>query len=178
MTTFDLVQVQDFVASLDARMGPDLDDARDNHAALAVALREHGELCHEFTEKVREWGRTVFCGRIELDLAVETVVRAEGARLAARAEDLRRLADQEVVPGAQLGSQCDFQTAVDRMNKLLDHWVRPQLAVGPGPRHWQHVTPEMVAEAQRRIAALPPLPADWRPNDPDQRARFEELRNP
>ena len=54
MTTFDLVEIQEFAASLDERMGPDLNGARDDHVALASAIQNHGELCHEFTEQVRE----------------------------------------------------------------------------------------------------------------------------
>ncbi len=178
MTTFDLVQVQDFVASIDARMGPDLNGARDNHAALATALREHGELCHEFTEKVRAWGQAVFSGRIEFDPEVESVVRAEGARLANRVADLEKLGLAAGLADVTLGAMDAFRSAVERMNRLLNHWVRPQLAVGPGPRHWRHVTPEMIEEARRRVAALPPLPADWLPDDPEQRARFQKLRKP
>ena len=151
MTTFDLVEVQNFVADLDARMSHGLD----------AVLQAHSSLCHEFTEKVREWGRSVFSGRIEFDPEVELVVRAEGARLASRAADLDKL-------GLAAGSIAEnpeamdtFRSAVERMNRLLNHWVRPQLAVGPGSRHWRHVTPEMVEEARRRVADLPSLPADW-----------------
>ncbi len=55
------------------------------------ALREHGELCHEFTEKVREWGRRFSTAGSSSTLKVESVFRAEGSRLAARADDLRGL---------------------------------------------------------------------------------------
>ena len=86
MTTFDLVQIQDFVASLDARMGPGLNGESASQTALDAALRAHGELCLEFTEQVRGWRQAVFTGRIEFDPAVETVVLAEGgaARRAGR----------------------------------------------------------------------------------------------
>ena len=161
MTTFDLGQIQEFVASLDARMGPGMNGASENRATLGATLRDHGALCHEFTEKVREWGRTVFSGRIEFDPEVESVVRAEGALLSARAEDLRKLAVEAEAAGEGLEARGEFQATVDRMNQLLNHWVRPQLAVGPGPRHWQHVPPEWFEEARRQVAALPPLPADW-----------------
>ena len=129
MTTFDLVQVQDFVASLDARLGPDPNGGWDSHAALNVALRDHGELCHEFTEEVRAWGRSVFSGRIEFDPLVEAVVRAEGARLAARAADLEDLGLTAGSTGETSGALDSFRPAVERMNRLLNHWVRPKLAV-------------------------------------------------
>lgn len=178
MTTFDLVRIQDFVASLDARMGPGLNGARDDHAALAIALREHGELCREFTEKVREWGRSVFSARVEFDPKVESVFLAEGSRLSARAKDLRGLAASVETVGASPDGATGFETEVGRLDHLLKHWIRPQRSVGPGPRSWQHLTPEMVEERRRRIADLPPLPADWVPADPEQRARYLKLRHP
>jgi len=178
MTTFDLVQIQEFVAHLDSRMGPGLNGASESHAALATALRDHAELCHEFIEKVLEWRRAIFSGRIDFDPAVESVVRAEGTRLSARAEELQDLVAEAKAANVRLEGSDTFQTNVDRMNRLFNPWLRPQLAVGPGPRHWRHVTPEMIEEARRRIEALPPLPADWLPDDPEQRARFQKLRNP
>ena len=176
MTTFDLVQIQDFVASLDARMGPALNGATDSQAALDAALRDHANLCHEFTEQVRAWRQAVFSGRIEFDPEVETVILAEGARLAARAEDLWNRGAQPGPVELKLTNLSAPQPSIEWMNYLLNPWLRPKLAVGPGPRNWMYLTPEMIEEGRRRIAALPPLPADWMPADPEQRARFRKLR--
>ncbi len=168
MTTFDLAQIQEFVASLDARMGPALNGVRASQAALDAALATHAALCHEFTEKLREWKRAVFTGRIEFDPEVETVIRAEGARLAARAEDLYdRGAEREAIDPDPFAPR----PPIARMNKLLTDWLRPQLAVGPGPRSWMHLTPEMIEVMRRQVAALPPLPADF-PFTEDQRRRL------
>ena len=121
MTTFDLVQVQDFVAGLDARMGRGLNGAAQEPAALDQLLRDHAELCREFTEKVREWGRAVFGGRIEFDPEVESVVRAEGARLADRAADLEELGLLAGSNGARPGALDAVRTTVEGVNRLLSH---------------------------------------------------------
>lgn len=168
--TFDLVQVQDFVAGLDARMGDGASRADPEQAAAHLALRDHAGLCHEFTEKVREWGRAVFGGWIEFDPEVELVSRSEGSKLAARAADLQHLGADTVAAGPGFATQDDFQAAVARMSKLLDHWVRPQLSVGPAARHRRNLSPEVMEEARRRLAALPPLPADFPFTEEQRRA--------
>ena len=173
MTTFDLAAVQSFVADLDARMTPvattTTTPAPPDRDGM---LRDHAALCHEFVEEIRAWGQAVFTGRIGFEEPVEVVFRAEGARLAARAATLQ--GDMALTEDPILIE--DFRENVARLNKFLDQWIRPQLAVSPGPRSWMHITPEMAETIRRRVAELPPLPADWLPDDPDQRARLLALR--
>ncbi len=170
MTTFDLVEVQNFVADLDARMNHGQNGEGSVRVALDAIFRDHASLCHEFTEQVRSWRLAVFSGRTEFNHEVESVLLAEGTRLAVRSEDLR--AREREVGLAEPISEVhgEFQAAVDRMNQLMDRWVRPRLSVGPGPRHWQHVTPQMIEEARRRVEALPPLPANWPFTEEQKRA--------
>ena len=164
------------MASLAARMGPALNDAAASQTMLDAALRDHAELCHEFTETVRAWRQAVFSGRIEFDPEVETVVLAEGARLAARIEDFWNRGAKPGPVTLDLTDPFAPQPPIERLNHSLRHWVRPQLAVGPGPRNWMYLTPEMIEEGRRRIAKLPPLPADWMPDDSEQQARSRKLR--
>ena len=169
MTIFDLVQVRDYIAELDARMIRD--DARASMDAEATVtdadLRRHAALCDEFVAQVRAWCHSIFTGRTAFDPAVESVWLDEGARLSARTRLLTRLAPADA-RGDEGLIAC--RAASDRLGRLFNPWLRPQLAVGPGPRSWMHQTPEMIEEGRRRIADLPPLPADWPFTDEQRRA--------
>ena len=170
MTTFDLVEIRDFVAGIDSRMGPPLNGTRDDPAALAAARRNHAAICREFVATVREWRRLIFSGRIELDPAVEALVRAEAAQLAARADDLHPPGPSPEAPGPPPDDLGEFLAAVEPVRQMVRSWSTPRLAVGPGPRSWMHQTPEMIEEGRRRLATLPPLPADWPFTDEQRRA--------
>jgi hypothetical protein len=176
MTTFDLADVRRFTADLDARM-----DQCDNGEGMECAnldgtLRLYAALCCEFREQIRRWSSAVFAGQVAFDPEVERTLLDKGYRLLERASDLwsygqARQGDCfELEAGAPLGS------AIWRLERSLDNWVTPKLAVAPLARLGVALTPEATEEARRRIAALPPLPADWQPTDPRQRARLKKLR--
>jgi hypothetical protein len=56
------------------------------------------------------------------------------------------------------------------LDRLLKGWVTPKLAVGPSAKRWRYPDQAATEEGRRRVASLPPLPADWQPVDPRLRA--------
>jgi hypothetical protein len=176
MTTFDLAEVREFAASLDARMARCQNGEGMECATLEVALQFHANLCCEFSDRVRQWGREVFAGRVEFDPEVEVIWLAEGARLHSRAMDMLALSRGAETPCYILEGQRVLLPALWNLHRLLKGWVTPKLAVGPSAR--QGLTPDhpQAEEARRRVAALPALPADWKPDDPQQQAMYRMLR--
>lgn len=175
MTTFDLAEVRDFAAVLTARL-----DHCDNGegmecATLDAALQHYAQLCCEFRGQVREWGRAVFTGRVAFDPGVDAVFRAEAGKLYARAFELAEYGRRAEVPCYVLDGRAALHAALWDLHRLLNPWVTPGRAVGVGARH-EPVTPAEVAEGRRRLDALPPLPADWQPEDARQRRAFRKLR--
>jgi hypothetical protein len=167
MTTFDVAEVRDFAADLGARM-----DRCDNGegmqcANLDGALRHYALLCHEFSENVRRWGREVFAGRVAFDPEVEPVWRTEAVRLYARAMALCAAGQQAGTEGMcyVLDGQAALGAALWELYPLAYRWVTPELAVGPSARQGLPLEPAAAEEVRRRIASLPPLPADWQPDN-------------
>ena len=74
--------------------------------------------------------------------------------------------------GAALGS------ALWRLERLLSAWVTPKPAIAPLARHGVALTQAAKEESQKRVEALPPLPADWQPTDPRRRTLFKKLQKP
>src|SRR5262249_19062861 len=86
MMTFDLADVHSFTADLDARMER-CDNGEGMYCATIDATLEHyAKLCCEFTERVRQWGREIFAGRVAFDPEVEAHFRKKGEELHSRAE--------------------------------------------------------------------------------------------
>jgi hypothetical protein len=176
MTTFDLAEVRGFAADLDARMDRCDTGEGTECATLDAALRHYAELCREFRENVREWGREVFSGRVEFNPEVERAWQAEGWRLHGRAMDSWRRSQKANGPSSNLDGRALLQSALWDLERLLKGWVTPKLAVGPAARQSQTLDPAAIEEVRRRVASLPPLPEDWEPDDPRQRAVYRESR--
>lgn len=176
MTTFDLVEVRNFAADLDARMVRCDNGEGMECASLDDALRHYATLCCHFREGVRQWGRAVFAGRVAFDPEVESVWLNEGKQLYARAVEMLAYGQNAEVPCYILDGQAVLRSALWDLAQLLGGWVTPKLAVGPSARHRVAHPPAALEEARERIAALPPLPADWQPSDPRQQNQFRRLR--
>jgi hypothetical protein len=176
MTTFDLTDVHQFTADIGIRIERCFNGERTGCAALDDALKSDAILCREFVDGVRQWKDAVFCGRAEFDPEVEAVLKDEGRRLHARALD-------RYLHGRQSAASCDplenldaVAAALRELERLLAVWVTPKLAVGPSAR--RRFLPGQTASEEeiQQIGSLPPLPANWEPVDPGQRAIFEKLR--
>jgi hypothetical protein len=175
MTTFDLVEVQGFTADIHARM-----DRRDNGegsecAALEADLRRYAELCREFCNPIRKWGLSVFSGRVEFDPAVEQVLREDGKELYSRAMELWR--SSQTLPTTQIhpDEQVDLKDALGELDRLVNRWITPKLAVGPSARLWMIPGFAATEEEIARVAALPVLPVDWQSGDPRQHEGSRKL---
>lgn len=177
MTTFDLTEVRGFAADLTARM-----DQCDNGegmecATLDATLRHYADLCCQFCEGMRRWGREVFAGRVAFNPEVEGVWRAAGERLFNRAAEMLLYGHEaeDSGPCYVLDGTAVLSAAFLDFGELLGGWVSPKLAVGVSARH-EPLAPAEVEEGRRRLAALPPLPADWQPEDVRQRQVLRKLR--
>ena len=76
-----------------------------------------------------------------------------------------------------LEGQTVLGAAIGNLDRLLSGWVTPKLAVGPAAR--LELIPDYKAteEGRQRVASLPPLPADWQPDDQERQALYRELRS-
>ena len=155
MTTFDLAEVRGFAADLDARMDRCDTGEGTECATLDSTLRHYAELCGEFREKVREWGREVFSGRVEFDPEVEQAWQAEGWRLHGRAMDSWRRSQKANGSSSNLDGRALLQSALWDLERLLKGWMTPNLAVGPAARQSQTLDPAAIEEARstRGVAA-------------------------
>lgn len=177
MTTFDLAEVRAFTADLGARMNKCDNGEGMECANLDGTLRHYAVLCCEFCEGVRQWGRAIFYGQAAFDPEVEKLWREEGIELYRRASDLWVYGkEMEGVKCFVLDNGAGLGSALWHLGRLLSAWVTPKLAAAPIARHSITLTPDAKEEAQRRVNALPPLPADWQPTDPYRRHLFEKLR--
>ncbi len=186
MTTFDLVEVREFTATIDARLKQCDNGEGTVCATLEESLRHYAGLCDEFREGVRAWGRAVFSGLVVFDPEVERLVLVEG----------KRLLDQTVAKADHAGamesnhtqltdSGCCYvldglptlRSALRKLSQFFDPWVTPGLSVGPAARVRRHHTTEQFEAIRLRLAAMPPLPADWQPDDPEQRRALQRIRD-
>lgn len=172
MNGFGLAEAKLFAANLESRM-----DRCDNGEGLECAgldntLRNYAKACCEFREAVRQWGREVFSGRAAFDPEVESLLLSEGVKLYSRALEMSAYGERAEVPCYTLDGQGELQSALGALYRLLRGWVTPKLAVGPGAREGGGT---LTAEIRNRIESLRPLPADWQPADPRQRARYRKL---
>ena len=120
-------------------------------------------------------GAAVFYGRVKFDLEVERVFKEKGSRLRSRAMEL--LSRTEKAGCSILDAHDRLQSALLDMDRLLKGWVTPKPAIGPSARQVHaNLAPAVIEEGRRRIASLPPLPAEWQPEDPQQRAMYREPR--
>jgi hypothetical protein len=175
MQTFDLAEVRAFTADLDARMNKCDNGEGMECANVDGTLRQYAVLCCDFCEQVQLWGRAIFYGQAAFDPAVEKLWLDEGIQLYRRASALWTYGQEMqgrcfvLENGAALGS------ALWRLERLLTSWVTPKPALAPLARHGVTWTPAAKQEAQKRVNALSPLPADWQPTDPRRRPLFQKL---
>jgi hypothetical protein len=176
MTTFDLAEVRDFTADIDARM-----DRCDNGEEMEcttedIALRRYAEFCCELRDGLRRWGQAVFSGRVAFDPEVERDLLDAARRLYSRALDAYTRGRQSEAPCYTLENLDTLAAALWDLDRLLKGWVTPQLAVGPAAKRWQYPDQAATEAERQRVASLPPLPDDWEPDDPRQRALYRKLR--
>jgi hypothetical protein len=174
MTTFDLAEVRKFATELNSRM-----DQCDNGegmecATLDAVLRYYARTCCQFREEVRRWGREVFAGRVAFDPAVEKLWLEEGIRLISRASAMYDHGEKAEGPCHTLEGQRDLGAALYDFYQLLTGWVTPKRGVGPSARHGLPLDSATAERVSQRIAFLPPLPANWQPNDLKQRAVYRK----
>lgn len=177
MTTFEFAAVRGFADDLNARLSRCDNGEGMECATLDDSFRHYATVCRELRENIRRWGRAVFAGRVAFDPEVERVWLTEAKALSNRAvlllSDGRRAGDNCCWA---LDGRVALQAALYELNDLITDWVTPQRSVGPAARLGLPLDPAAAEEAQRRLDALPPLPSDWQPADPVQRARLGKLR--
>jgi hypothetical protein len=176
MTTFDLAEVQVFAAGLTAGMDRcDHGEGREC-ATIDASLYRYAELCCDFIETVRAWGREVFSGRVAFDPAVERVFKDEGHALYSRALDISKYGQKAEEACHVLEGRTVLRAALGELHRRLNAWVTPRRAVGPLARREHALDPAASEEAIRRIASLPSLPESWQPSDPRLRALYRKLK--
>jgi hypothetical protein len=144
MITFDMSEVSNFTADIDARMDRTLDET----------LRHHAELCREFRDGLRRWGRAVFSGRVEFNPDVERVWLEDGRRLYSRARDVYASGRKSAGLRDTLENLAVLETALGDLDRLLTGWVTPRPAIGPSAR--RRLMPGQAAtdEELQRVASL------------------------
>jgi len=177
MTTFDLDEVRRFTANLDTQM-----DRCDNGegmecATLHATLQRYAELCCSFCDGIRRWAGEVFAGRVAYDREVERAWQTEGLRLFGRASQMWRHGWKSEGQCYILEGRICLQAALWDVYRLLTGWVSPKLAVGPSARQASALNSLPTDEVRQRVASLPPLPANWQPDHPSQRALYQKERS-
>jgi hypothetical protein len=174
--TFNLAEVRGFAADLYDRM-----ERCDNGegmvcATLDATLKTYATICCTFSERLRRWGREVFAGRVAFDPAVEEEWLQQGTQLYSRALEMLAQGQKVEGPCYTLDGQGVLYGALSDLYRLLRGWVTPKRAVGPGARQGLKLEPTAEKEARQRIANLPPLPANWQPDNARQQMRLRHLR--
>jgi hypothetical protein len=170
--TFDVEDVRKLATEMTSRL-----DACDNGegmecATLDQSLGHYARTCCDFLKNVREWGRNVFAGNLASDPQVEREWLDDGRQLYDRALGMWQRAARAEAPCDDLPGHRALQASLWQLHRLLTEWVSPKLSVGPAARN--PLSPEVVAEAERRIAELQPLPEDWDPVDSTQRSLYRK----
>lgn len=176
MTTFDLAGVRDFTADIMDQMSRCEPAGGMECAKMDALLRRYAELCQDFRGHVREWGHAVFSGRVNFDPEVERLWREEGSRVHSQVTWAWQCGQAAEREGFILEELDGLRAAIDELGRLLQGWVTPGLAVGPAARRWRYPDQAATEEERRRVASLPPLPADWEPDDPQQRVLYRKIR--
>jgi hypothetical protein len=178
MMAFDVKQVEDFAANLNARLDRCTNGEGNQCETIDVVLNCYAECCCRFAEEVRRWARDIFAGRVAFDPISEELWKAELVRLYDRAYKVWSLGRQAKIPCYVLDGQCKLESALFNLGELISGWVTPRLAVGPSARQAFPSNPGAAEEVRRRIASLPPLPADWRPDFAQQQVQFRRRHMP
>lgn len=175
LATYDRESVRAFAIDLTHRMERCDNGEGTQCATLEDILRLHADLCYKYHADVRAWAREVFTGRIPFDTETDQLFRAAGERLYNRSVSLYEDARTFEQPCCMTGTQATLSDAIWRLHPIVTDWTSPLLAVGPSARYGLTESPAVLAAIRERLDALPPLPADWQPLDPEQQARFRMM---
>jgi hypothetical protein len=144
MIPSDLSGVSNFTADIGMRMDRTLDDT----------LRLYADLCREFRDALRQWGRDVFAGRIEFQPEVEQAWLEGGRRIYSRAKDVYDSGLKSARPRDTLENRTALETALNDLDRLMTSWVTPRLAVGPSARRRLMPDQTTTEEELQRIQSL------------------------
>ena len=142
----------------------DLDERIDHYVKLCENLREY----------INRWARAVFTGQVEFDQETEAIFERQ-------IQLLLHHSFQVAAHGRQMDGFCYDLQGLNPLHHhmadlyyLRENWVSPRLAISPAPRvRLPHAAEQEIAE---RLETLSPLPANYRPSDPEQRAFFQKRR--
>jgi hypothetical protein len=176
MTNFDLAEVRQFAAEIDARLQRCENGEGFECTNLDGTLRQYAILCRDFTRQVRDWGRAVFYGQAAFDPEVEQVWLAHGFELLRRASELWEYGQERDGECFVLESGAALGAALWQLERLLKGWTSPQLAISPVARQGVTLSASEMEEAQQRLSALPSLPENWQPADPRRQHLIRKLR--
>jgi hypothetical protein len=124
-----------------------------SRTTIEAKISTYTEECQDFQKRIREWARAVFAGQEHFDEAIEKVWQAEGWKLYRRVKSFTlELRDDQAV-GTLIGVDLLTQ-AQEELRTILEHWVRPQLAVGPAARMGLRVSAEEASAIRERLASL------------------------
>ena len=176
MKTFDLAEVRAFVDKIDTSI-----DQCDNGEGmecsnLETSLSQYAKLCRQFCQEVREWAVAVFSGRSSHDPEVESLWKSRGTLLRYRAVEALIYGTSQTEVCYPFAGEAVLGSALRDLERLLDLWVSPALAVGPSARQRPNLSPDALAVIRKQLTALPPLGADWEPGTPGQKQRLKKLR--
>jgi hypothetical protein len=177
MTTYSIADAHAFATDLAACM-----DRCDNNegtkcATLDDALSHYADMCGLFRDTVRQWGRAVFTGRADYDPAVDRALIGAGGQLYIRSLVMWNHGKESEESCYALEGKTRLQAALWDLHRMLNTWVAPKRAVGPSARRWSMPTSTATDEGRRIVESLPPLPVDWEPVDPAQRALYRRFKN-
>jgi hypothetical protein len=168
--TLDLSAVRRFTDDLNERLRQ-CDNGEGMFCSnLSATINHYVQLCGELRAYLNQWARAIFTGQTAFDQAVEDLLKEEARRLLHRSK-------QVAAQGRAMDGMCYVLPGLNPLHchladldYLLENWVSPRLAVSPAPR--VKLPQAAVEQIMEHIGKLPALPADWRPNDPEQLARF------
>ncbi len=163
MTTFDLAEVRTFTASLETRMVRCDNGEGMECANLEGSLQHYASLCSEYQIQVRDWCKAVFSGAVPFDAQTNLLWQNAGNSLFQKAEKVFTAAEAGEAPCYTLDGLKGLGFQLWVLQRLLSPWLPPARAVSPAARRGARATPEQVEAARKRLAGLPPLPANWRP---------------
>jgi hypothetical protein len=173
--TFDLAEVRRFTEELDVRLNRCDNGEGTECTNLDGTLQEYAILCRDFTEQVREWRRAIFYGRAAFDPEVEYLWLSQGFELHRRASELWDKGQDRQYDCFVLENGAPLGAAIWQLERVLRHWTPPERALSPAARHGISIPADQLSEAQKRLAALPSLPATWQPADPRLQKLFQKL---
>lgn len=169
LMTFDLNEVQEYANDLTRRMEECRNGEGNRCATLDDAVSHHARLARELIGQIRDWADKVFYGEVAFDQGVESILLDQAARLLGRIRVLNRRAEPMLDACFEFDKWNLLQSMTNRLDRLVAHWISPSRAVSPSARIRIPIDSPRGRAIAERLAALPPLPADWEPEDEEQR---------